>query len=72
MSVEAGPGGSRGVCVWFTGLPGAGKSTLAELVAERLRRQSLAVEVLDGDAVRQHFSRGLGFSREDRLENVRR
>ena len=72
VSVEGGRSGSRGVCVWFTGLPGAGKSTLAELVAERLRSQSLAVEVLDGDAVRQRFSRGLGFSREDRLENVRR
>ncbi len=62
----------RGVCVWFTGLPGAGKSTLAELVAAQLRARGRAVEVLDGDAVRQHFSRGLGFSREDRIENVRR
>jgi adenylylsulfate kinase len=62
----------RGVCVWFTGLSGAGKSTLAELVAARLRAMGRAVEVLDGDAVRQHFSRGLGFSREDRVENVRR
>ncbi|GBC84028.1 putative bifunctional SAT/APS kinase [bacterium HR11] len=62
----------RGVCVWLTGLPGAGKSTVASLVAERLRAEGRPVEVLDGDVVRQHFSRGLGFSREDRLENIRR
>jgi adenylyl-sulfate kinase len=62
----------RGVCVWFTGLSAAGKSTLAGLVADRLQAQGLPVEVLDGDAVRQHFSHGLGFSREDRVENVRR
>jgi len=62
----------RGVCVWLTGLPGAGKSTVASLVAERLRAEGRPVEVLDGDAVRQHFSRDLGFSREDRLENIRR
>jgi adenylylsulfate kinase len=72
-SVSAeGSSARRGVCVWFTGLPGAGKSTLAELVAARLRASNRAVEVLDGDAVRQHFSRGLGFSRQDRMENVRR
>lgn len=62
----------RGVCVWLTGLPGAGKSTVASLVAERLRAEGRPVEVLDGDVVRQHLSRGLGFSREDRLENIRR
>lgn len=62
----------RGVCVWLTGLSGAGKSTLAQRVADALRRQGVPVEILDGDEVRTHFSRGLGFSREDRLENVRR
>lgn len=58
--------------VWLTGLPSAGKSTLASLLAERLRARSHPVKVLDGDEVRQRFSRGLGFSREDRIENIRR
>lgn len=62
----------RGMCVWFTGLPGSGKTTIAQRVAEHLRAEGHPVEVLDGDVVRQHFSRGLGFSREDRLENIRR
>jgi adenylylsulfate kinase len=62
----------RGVTVWFTGLSGAGKSTLAEALAPKLRALGKRVEVLDGDAVRTHLSRGLGFSREDRDINVRR
>ena len=62
----------RGYVVWLTGLSGAGKSTIAEALAERLRAAGQRVEVLDGDVVRQHFSKGLGFSREDRLENIRR
>lgn len=62
----------RGVCVWLTGLPGAGKTTIAQRVADRLRAEGRAVEVLDGDVVRQHISRDLGFSREDRMENIRR
>jgi adenylylsulfate kinase len=69
---EAAPSRSGGVCVWLTGLSGAGKTTIAELVAEDLRREGRPVEILDGDRVREHFSRGLGFSREDRLENIRR
>jgi len=52
--------------VWLTGLPAAGKSTLALRLAEYLRAQGCPVEVLDGDEVRQHFSAGLGFRREDR------
>ncbi len=72
LSTEGSPRAARGVCVWLTGLSGAGKSTLAHRVAEALRGQGVPVEVLDGDEVRRHFSKGLGFSREDRLENVRR
>src|SRR5436190_1950769 len=58
--------------LWFTGLSAAGKSTLASLVAEELRLRGEAVEVLDGDDVRRHLSYGLGFTRADREENVRR
>ncbi len=61
-----------GFVLWFTGLSGAGKSTLASLVAAELRGRGVHVEVLDGDEVRTHLSRGLGFSREDRDTNVRR
>jgi sulfate adenylyltransferase/3'-phosphoadenosine 5'-phosphosulfate synthase len=61
-----------GFVVWFTGLSGAGKSTLAALLAAELRHRGVHVEVLDGDEVRTHLSRGLGFSREDRDTNVRR
>jgi adenylyl-sulfate kinase len=56
----------------LTGLPGAGKSTLARLLAVELRQLGLAVEILDGDEIRKHLTRDLGFSKEDRLENVRR
>jgi sulfate adenylyltransferase len=62
----------RGACLWFTGLSGSGKSTTAEAVVPRLEERGRAVTVLDGDVVRTHLSRGLGFSREDRDENVRR
>jgi sulfate adenylyltransferase/3'-phosphoadenosine 5'-phosphosulfate synthase len=61
-----------GFVVWFTGLSGAGKSTLAALLAAELRHRGVHVEVLDGDEVRTHLSKGLGFSREDRDVNVRR
>lgn len=60
-----------GAILWFTGLSGAGKSTLAVAVAARLDGRC-AIEILDGDEVRAHLSRGLGFSREDRDINVRR
>ena len=62
----------RGFALWFTGLSGAGKSTLSVPVSERLRRAGLPVELLDGDEVRTHLSKGLGFSKEDRDTNVRR
>lgn len=61
-----------GFTIWFTGLSGAGKSTLAEAIATCLRDDGRKVEVLDGDAVRQHLSKGLGFSREDRDTNIKR
>ena len=64
--------GRPGFTLWLTGLSGAGKSTLASAVAERLRAEGVAVEVLDGDEVREHLSKGLTFSREDRDVNVRR
>ena len=63
---------SRAACVWFTGLSGAGKSTTADRVVELLTERGRTITVLDGDVVRTHLSRGLGFSREDRDENVRR
>ncbi len=62
----------EGFTVWITGMSGAGKSTCARQLEARLRGQGRAVEVLDGDLVRQHLSKGLGFTREDRDENVRR
>jgi adenylyl-sulfate kinase len=61
-----------GFVVWFTGLSGAGKSTLAALLASALRGRGVHVEVLDGDEVRTHLSKGLTFSREDRDTNIRR
>jgi adenylylsulfate kinase len=63
---------SEGFTLWFTGLSGAGKSTLAGMVAEELRRLGYRVEILDGDEVRTHLSKGLGFSKEDRDTNIRR
>ncbi len=62
----------KGVCVWFTGLSGAGKSTTALRLAELLERHGREVTLLDGDVVRTHLSKGLGFSKEDRDINVRR
>jgi len=63
---------ASGFTLSFTGLSGAGKSTLAAAVSRELRRHGIAVEVLDGDEVRQNLSQGLGFSREDRDTNIRR
>ena len=63
---------NNGFTLWFTGLSGAGKTTIAEIVGPELERRGILVDHLDGDVVRTHLSRGLGFSREDRDENVRR
>jgi adenylylsulfate kinase len=65
-------GVNAGVTVWFTGLSGAGKSTIANLVGERLEEVGRLVEYLDGDVVRTHLSKGLGFSKEDRDTNIER
>jgi adenylyl-sulfate kinase len=61
-----------GCCLWFTGFSGAGKSTIAGIVADELRARGRRVEVLDGDEVREHLSKGLGFSKDDRDTNIRR
>ena len=63
---------SKGATIWLTGLPSAGKTTLALAVAERLRAKGRRVEVLDGDEIRTSLSADLGFSREDRYANVTR
>lgn len=62
----------QGVCLWFTGLSGSGKSTVAEHLVNQLLEQGRSVTVLDGDVVRTHLSKGLGFSKEDRDTNIRR
>jgi adenylyl-sulfate kinase len=62
----------KGFTLWFTGLSGAGKSTLSQIVERRLRECGAEVERLDGDVVRTRLSKGLGFSKEDRDENIRR
>jgi len=66
------PAYGSGLTVWFTGFISAGKSTISRAVYERLWAAGHRVEWLDGDVVRQHLSKGLGFSKEDRDENVRR
>jgi len=64
--------GQIGFTLWFTGLPCSGKTAVANKVAERLRERGLKVERLDGDIVRKSLTRDLGFSKEDRNENIRR
>ena len=63
---------SPGFTLWFTGLSGAGKTTIARLVGSELERRGLLVDYLDGDVVRTHLSRGLGYSKEDRDINIER
>ena len=61
-----------GCTLWFTGMSGSGKSTMSNLLASCLRAMGAQVELLDGDVVRTHLCQGLGFTREDREENIRR
>jgi len=63
---------NEGFVIWFTGLSGAGKTTVAGIIESQLRAAGLKVESLDGDVVRTNLSKGLGFSREDRDTNIRR
>lgn len=62
----------RGVTIWLTGLSGAGKTTITQALEQKLREQDYSVEVLDGDVVRENLTKGLGFSKADRDENIRR
>jgi adenylyl-sulfate kinase len=62
----------KGFTLWFTGMSGAGKSTVSERIFHRLKEAGAKVELLDGDVVRTHLSKGLGFSKEDRDTNIRR
>ncbi|MBW4464261.1 MAG: adenylyl-sulfate kinase [Pegethrix bostrychoides GSE-TBD4-15B] len=62
----------KGVTVWFTGLSGAGKTTITQAVAQTLREQGYGIEILDGDLIRENLTKGLGFSKADRDENIRR
>ena len=63
---------NEGVCIWFTGLSGSGKSTTTEVLADLLQEYGQRSTVLDGDIVRENLSRGLGFSKHDRDVNIRR
>ena len=62
----------KGFVIWFTGLSGSGKTTIAHILVKRLKELGKKVEVLDGDVVRTNLSKGLGFSKEDRDTNIRR
>ena len=62
----------RGVVIWFTGLSGSGKTTIAHIVEDKLLAAGIPIETLDGDVVRENLSKGLGFSKEDRDTNIRR
>jgi adenylylsulfate kinase len=62
----------RGCVIWFTGLSGSGKTTIAHKVEEMLEDAGVPIEILDGDVVRENLSKGLGFSKEDRDTNIRR
>ena len=62
----------RGVVIWFTGLSGSGKTTVAQIIEDKLLDAGIPTEMLDGDVVRENLSKGLGFSKEDRDTNIRR
>jgi adenylyl-sulfate kinase len=62
----------KGFTLWFTGLSGAGKTTISKMVAEELQTRGSRLEILDGDVIRENLSKGLGFSKEDRDTNIRR
>jgi adenylylsulfate kinase len=64
--------GEKGFTLWFTGLSGAGKTTITNHLVKELRKREIPIEVLDGDIVRENLSKGLGFSKEDRDTNIRR
>lgn len=64
--------GEKGFTIWFTGLSGAGKTTISHLVSDELVDRGCRLEILDGDVVRENLSKGLGFSKEDRDTNIRR
>jgi adenylyl-sulfate kinase len=64
--------GEKGFTLWFTGLSGAGKTTISQLLEKELRARGSRLEILDGDIVRENLSKGLGFSKEDRDINIRR
>src|SRR3974390_2149764 len=66
------PGTGPGFCVWLTGLPSSGKSTIAGFLVQMLAERGRTLTVLDGDVVRTHLSAGLGFSRKDRDTNIAR
>jgi sulfate adenylyltransferase len=66
------PKSKKGFCVWLTGLPSSGKSTIANILSNMLRSRSKTVSLLDGDVVRTNLSEGLGFSKEDRVKNISR
>lgn len=63
---------NKGLTLWFTGLSGAGKTTLAKKIQKIMLKRGMRVELLDGDVVRTNLSKGLGFSKEDRDTNIRR
>ncbi|MDJ0737734.1 MAG: adenylyl-sulfate kinase [Nostocaceae cyanobacterium] len=62
----------RGVTIWFTGLSGAGKTSISLAIAQKLKSRCSRLEILDGDVVRQNLTKGLGFTQADRNENIRR
>jgi adenylyl-sulfate kinase len=64
--------GEQGFTIWFTGLSGAGKTTISHIVSDELTDRGSKLEILDGDVVRENLSKGLGFSKEDRDTNIRR